>query len=75
MNRQRRERLEQLQNEIVKLHDLNEAEVMCLNHMSAFISMLGYSPELCTKLLKALAAMSEIALDDLKAEERKEERK
>jgi len=54
--------------EIKKLYDVGEAEMTCLIQMSMLIKMLGYSPELTTKLLKTLAAVNEMLLDETKNE-------
>ncbi len=54
--------------EIKKLYDISEAEMQCLIQMSMLIKMLGYSPQLTTKLLKTLAAVNEMLLDEMKDE-------
>lgn len=54
--------------EIKKLYDIGEAEMQCLIQMSMLIKMLGYSPQLTTKLLKTLAAVNEMLLDEMKNE-------
>jgi hypothetical protein len=54
--------------EIKKLYDVGEAEMQCLIQMSMLIKMLGYSPQLTTKLLKTLAAVNEMLLDEMKNE-------
>jgi hypothetical protein len=54
--------------EIKKLYDIGEAEMQCLIKMSMLIKMLGYSPQLTTKLLKTLAAVNEMLLDEMKNE-------
>jgi hypothetical protein len=54
--------------EIKKLYDVGEAEMQCLIQMSMLIKMLDYSPELTTKLLKTLAAVNEMLLDEMKNE-------
>lgn len=55
--------------EIKKLYDIGEAEMMCLTHMSLMIKMLGFSPKLRLKLLKALSAIDEMIVEEFKGEE------
>ena len=66
------ERLTQKIDEIKKLYDVSEAEMQCLIQMSMLIKMLGYSPQLTTKLLKTLAAINEMMLDEIKAEDKEQ---
>ena len=54
--------------EIKKLYEVGEAEMQCLIQMSMMIKMLGYSPQLTTKLLKTLTAVNEMLLDEMKNE-------
>ena len=49
--------------EVKKLYDISEAESSCLTQMLFMIQMLGYSPKLTLKLLKALSAMMEVTQD------------
>ena len=64
------ERLTQKIDEIKKLYDVSEAEMQCLIQMSMLIKMLGYSPQSTTKLLNTLAAINEMMLDEIKAEDK-----
>ena len=51
--------------EVKKIYDISEAEEQCLIQMSVMIKMLGFSLQLSTKLLKALAALHEVLLDEI----------
>lgn len=52
--------------EIKKLYDISEAEMTCLTQMSLLLKMLGYSPQLRLKLMRALTAIDEVIVDELK---------
>lgn len=54
------ERIKQGIKELKVLYGISEAEESCMTQMLFMIKMLGYSPELTVKLLKALTAMIEI---------------
>ena len=64
------DRIRELYQEIEKLYSLSDAEMICIKQMSAVIQMLGYPPRLTVKLLKALTAMWEITLDEMKEEQK-----
>lgn len=57
--------------EIRELYGITEAEMICMTQMSMLIKMLGYSPQLTVKLLKALTAMFEITVDEMEREQKK----
>jgi hypothetical protein len=54
--------------DLKKLYGISEAEESCMMQMLFMIKMLGYSPELTIKLLRALTAMMEIIQDEMPKE-------
>lgn len=54
--------------DLKKLYGISEAEESCMMQMLFTIKMLGYSPELTIKLLRALTAMMEIIQDEMPKE-------
>ena len=56
--------------EIKKLYDISEADEQCMLQLSFMVRMLGYSPQLTLKLLRALTAMFEVIHDELKEEKK-----
>jgi len=65
------QRMQERIKEIEKLYDIGEAEFNCLVQLSALVKMLGYSPKLRLKLLKALCAIDEAIVDELDSMEKK----
>ena len=64
------ERIKQGIKELKVLYGISEAEESCMMQMLFMIKMLGYSPELTIKLLKALTAMMEIIQDEMPKEKK-----
>lgn len=60
--------------EIKALYELSEAEIQCLLQMSTLIHLLGFSPELTIKLLRALTAFYEVSHDELYRQGQKEKK-
>jgi len=54
------DRIEERFDEIKELYEISDAETVLLGQMQAIIQMLGYSPKLTLKLLKALTSMLEV---------------
>ena len=64
-------RIKELYDEIKKLYNLTEPEMVLMTQMSLMIQMLGYSPQLTVKLLKALTAFYEVTVDEMEKEQKK----
>ena len=60
----RTERIKQGIKDLKQLYGISEAEENCMMQMFTMIKLLGYSPELTIKLLKALTAMMEVIQDE-----------
>jgi len=43
--------------EVKKLYDLSDSDVICLTHMATLLQVLGYPPKLTVKLMRALTTM------------------
>lgn len=65
------DRVKELFDEVKALYNLTESEIICMTQMSLMVQMLGYSPQLTVRLLKALTAMFEITVDEMAKEKKK----